>query len=351
MLRFVRGNLLDAQVDALVNTVNTVGVMGKGVALQFKRAFPENFESYERACERGEIEIGRVFTVKISRLEGPKFVINFPTKKHWKGKSRLEYIDSGLQSLTSEIRRLQIRSIAIPPLGCGLGGLLWHDVRRRIESALSPLGDVDIFVFEPAGKPTAERMKTATKKPTMTLGRATVLRLMRRYLDAMMDDAVSLLELHKLAYFMQEAGAELRLDFVKGRYGPYAKNLHHVLDKMEGHFIVGYGDGSEEPGKIIQLKGDAASKAKTYLVKHPTAHNGFDRVEKLIDGFETPFGMELLGSVHWVTLHEKQPARSATEAACLIHDWNPRKKDSFTLDHVETAWSRLGEYGWLSSVF
>jgi O-acetyl-ADP-ribose deacetylase (regulator of RNase III) len=347
VLRFIRGNLLEADVDALVNSVNTVGVMGKGVALQFKRAYPENFEAYRRACENGELVTGRVFTVKLSRLERPKYIINFPTKEHWKGSSRLEYVEEGLRSLVHEIERFGIKSIAIPPLGCGLGGLAWRDVRSRIEAVLGGLLDVTIFVYEPAGKPVAEQMKTATSKPPMTLGRATVLGLMGRYLKAMMDDAVTLLELHKLTYFMQEAGADLRLEFVKGLYGPYAKNLHHVLEKIEGHYILGYGDGSEEPGKEIEPQRDAIAKAEAFMVQRPIAHQRFERVERLIDGFETAFGMELLGSVHWVAVHEQVPARTPTDAIHLIHDWNERKKYSFSSEHIVTAWNRLTEQSWL----
>ena len=349
MIRYVRGDILDADVDALVNTVNTVGVMGKGIALQFKRAYPENFEAYRRACEQGALQIGNVLTVKLSRLGKPKYIINFPTKKHWKGASKIDFIEAGLSSLVDEVRRLQLKSIAIPPLGCGLGGLRWRDVRSRIEDSLQVLKDIDILVYEPTGTPAAERMKTATRKPAMTLGRATVLSLMRRYLAAMMDESVTLLELHKLTYFMQESGADLRLKFVKGKYGPYAKNLHRVLEKMEGHYTLGYGDGTEEPGKVIQIKDNSDRLAEEYLQKHRTAHERFARVEQLIDGFETPFAMELLGSVHWLAMHEIRPARSPSEAAELIASWNDRKRVSFSSDHVVTAWSRLCENGWLTA--
>jgi O-acetyl-ADP-ribose deacetylase (regulator of RNase III) len=347
MLRYVRGNMLDAEVDALVNTVNTVGVMGKGIALQFKRAFPENFEAYKRACDRGDLDVGKVFTFDLGRLNPPRYIINFPTKRHWKGKSRIEYIETGLKSLAHEVTRLRIRSMALPPLGCGLGGLAWEEVRALMETELGSIKDVEILVYEPVGKPAAELMKTATKKPQMTLGRATVLGLMGRYLSAMMDDVVTLLELHKLTYFMQEAGADLRLTFVKGRYGPYAENLHHVLERMEGHYIVGYGDGSEEPGKELQPKPGVIERAEEFLERHPESHDRYARVERLIEGFETAFAMELLGSVHWVARHEASPAKDAIGATELVHQWNPRKKQFFSPEHVATAWQRLSDQGWL----
>src|ERR1700722_16267463 len=135
MIKFTRGNLLDAKVDALVNTVNTVGVMGKGVALMFKEAFPENFKDYEAACKKKDVKVGKMFVTK--RLLSPKWIINFPTKEHWRGDSKLEWIDAGLDDLKRVIIENGIKSVAIPPLGSGNGGLKWEDVRPKIEAALS----------------------------------------------------------------------------------------------------------------------------------------------------------------------------------------------------------------------
>jgi O-acetyl-ADP-ribose deacetylase (regulator of RNase III) len=350
MIEFTRGNLFEADVEALVNTVNTVGVMGKGVALQFSQSFPEILPAYKDACKAGELVVGTVQVIELPLLagmQGPKYVINFPTKKHWRGDSKIEFIQTGLQSLREEIAARQIKSIAIPPLGCGLGGLNWADVRQEIESALSDVADVQIVVYEPAGKPAAKALKTKTTKPKMTPGRAALLELMRRYLVPLMDDAVTLLELHKLMYFMQEAGEELRLDFVKGKYGPYATNLRHVLNKIEGHFVTGFGDASEEPGKVLEASDEATQKAQTYLKSKAETLGRFERVDTLIDGFETAYGMELLASVHWVAKHEEQPADSPEAAVKLIHDWNDRKRDSFGSQHVQVAWDRLTSEGWL----
>lgn len=347
MIRKVRGNLLDADVQALVNTVNTVGVMGRGVALQFKRAFPQNFKAYKKVCDEKRLTVGTVFTYDLHSLQNPRYIINFPTKKHWKGKSKIEYIESGLQALAQEIERLGIESIALPPLGCGLGGLAWDAVYRCVEQALRPLQNVDILVYEPVGAPEATRMKTRTERPRMTPGRAALLGLMKRYLAPLMDDAVTLLEIHKLMYFMQEAGENLRLDYVKGAYGPYAKNLHHVLDRIEGHFIAGYGEGSEQPGKIIEYKPEAAEQAELFLRKHRATLERFRRIEKLIEGFETPYGMELLASVHWIVLHEDDDARRAPNIAVKgVHDWNARKQRVFRDEHIQIAWRRLRKQDW-----
>lgn len=347
MIRVTRGNILDAEAEALVNTVNTVGVMGKGIALQFKRAFPENFKEYERACKAKTFDVGTVLTVKVSQLEGPRYVINFPTKRHWKGKSKLEFIESGLEALAVEIERLAINSIAIPPLGCGLGGLNWPDVFKRIQDALGRFEDVDILVFEPAGKPAASEMKTATERPAMTAGKAALLGLMKRYMVPLMDEAVTLLELHKLMYFMQETGEKLRLQFVKGNYGPYAQNLRHVLTQIEGHYLNGFSDASEEPGKILEPLPGAMEEAEAFLKKKPQTHERFERVERLIEGFETAYGLELLASVHWVAKHEKSRASDTEEAIRLMHEWNVRKRESFAAEHIRVAWDQLVQKGWL----
>jgi O-acetyl-ADP-ribose deacetylase (regulator of RNase III) len=143
------GDLLSADVEALVNTVNTVGVMGKGLALQFKRRFPANFAIYAAACQRGEVEVGRMLIVETARTTTPRFIINFPTKKHWRDPSRLEYVRAGLVALVCEIRERGIRSIAIPPLGCGNGGLTWAAVRPLIDQALEKLTGVRALVFAP----------------------------------------------------------------------------------------------------------------------------------------------------------------------------------------------------------
>jgi len=184
MIELQRGDILKADAEALVNTVNCVGVMGRGIALQFRKAFPENFIAYKALCDRGELQPGRMMVYDLGRLTHPRYLINFPTKRHWKGKSRMEDIESGLTALVEEVRAREIRSIAIPPLGCGLGGLDWHDVRPRIEAAFRDLPEVRVLLFEPAGAPDAEEMVKDQRTPEMTVGRAALISLIRRYLAA-----------------------------------------------------------------------------------------------------------------------------------------------------------------------
>lgn len=158
MVKLATGNLLRAEAEALVNTVNCVGHMGKGVALQFKKAFPDNFAYYQKACRAGDVQPGRMLVFETGAMLGLKYIINFPTKKHWRGESEYEYIKSGLEALVAEVKRHGIRSIALPPLGCGLGGLDWNRVRPMIETAFAGVPNVEVLLFEPAGAPEAKSM-------------------------------------------------------------------------------------------------------------------------------------------------------------------------------------------------
>ena len=189
MIRFATGDVLRAEVDALVNTVNCVGIMGRGIALQFRNAFPDNFKAYVQACKREEVQPGRMFVFETGMMH-PRYIINFPTKRHWRGKSRMEDIESGLEALRNEIITRRIRSIAIPPLGSGLGGLYWPDVRARIEAVLHDVKDVDVVVYEPTGAPDAQTMARTRDVPNMTAGRAALVVLMHRYLEGLLDPFV-----------------------------------------------------------------------------------------------------------------------------------------------------------------
>ncbi len=344
MIELTQGDILQADAEALVNTVNCVGVMGRGIALQFKKAFPENFKRYKAACDNKELQPGKMFIYDLNRLYNPRYVVNFPTKRHWKGKSRMADIETGLQALVEEVRKRDINSIAIPPLGCGLGGLRWADVRAKIEDAFQDLSDVQILLYEPKGAPPAEKMVHSKKVPNLTVGRAALLVLMRRYLAAVMDPFVTLLEIHKLMYFMQESGEGLKLQYNKGLYGPYAQNLRHVLTIMEGHFITGYGDAEDNPEREINLLPEVLPRAEGFLEDHPSTRKHFQRVVDLISGFETPFGMELLSTVHWVANNEG--AITADQAVSKTYSWNDRKR-MFLEKHIRLAWDILERKGWL----
>jgi O-acetyl-ADP-ribose deacetylase (regulator of RNase III) len=348
MIRYKTGDILADDAEALVNTVNCVGIMGRGIALQFKNAFPKNFRAYERACELHEVQPGKMFVYESDSLTNPRYIINFPTKRHWRGKSRMEDIESGLDALVEEIKSKHICSIAIPPLGAGLGGLDWRQVRLRIEKALDGLEGLDARVYEPKGAPSSQEMSSARNVPKMTAGRAALVVLMDRYLRGLLDPSVSLLEVHKLMYFMQEAGEPLRLQYVKGPYGPYAENLRYVLKAIEGHLISGYADGGDAPDKQLELVPGAVSDANAFLKQNRPALDRFERVGNLVEGFETPFGLELLSTVHWVV--KKMDARNLADVASKTYAWSERKK-RFTLNQIELTLDVLAARQWIPLSF
>lgn len=345
-IELTRGDLLKAHADALVNTVNCVGVMGKGVALQFKRAFPENFRIYKRACDVGQVTTGRVLVVDCLDGSTPRFIVNFPTKIHWRDDSRLAWIRSGLEDLVRQVAGRGIRSIALPPLGCGNGGLDWADVRPLIEQAFAPLPGVHVLLFEPLGAPAAETMDVRTKRPRLTRARAILIRLLRAY--ELVDGQLTKLEVQKLAYFLQAAGEPLRLGFVKHQYGPYAEKLNFVLQDLEGHYLRGYGDRTV--ASRLHLLPGAVAAADEILAADAVARRRLRRVSQLIEGFESPYGMELLATVHWVASRNESARRDIAQAIADVGDWNPRKKARYQAPHVAAAWQRLTELGWLEAM-
>jgi O-acetyl-ADP-ribose deacetylase (regulator of RNase III) len=343
----VEGNLLEADVDAVVNTVNTVGVMGKGIALQFRRAYPSMFRAYVAAVKAGDVQIGRMHVWTNDALGGPRYIINFPTKSHWRARSRLADVELGLSDLVKVVEDLRITSIAVPPLGCGNGGLAWSQVEPLIVGAFTRLPAVDVRLYPPAGAPSAAAMVTRTPRPPWTVGKAALVDLVSRYGAEALD--VSLIEVQKLMYFLQEAGEPLRLRYQKGHYGPYAENLQHVLRAVEGHFLVGFGDGSlplasAEPISVLP---GVAEEASAVLAAHPGTRDRESRVLDLAAGWESAYGLELLSTVHWVAVHAPDPAADPDDAASRVAEWSPRKATLFTAEHVRLAWSHLAASGWL----
>lgn len=342
MIHIRDGNLIQTNAEALVNTVNCVGVMGKGIALQFKQAFPDNFKLYEKACREDQIQIGKMFVVSTDQFVNPKYIINFPTKKHWRNRSKIEYIKTGLQDLIAQIKDRDIKTIAVPPLGCGNGGLDWHEVRQLIESAFEEIADVQVSLYEPHGAPDANKMPVGTEKPHLTSARALFIKLIDLY--CIPGYRMSLIEIQKLAYFLQAAGQPLKLQFVRDKYGPYAENLNFVLQRLEGHYIRGYGDRSRKTE--VHLLPEALNAAETFLEQDQDATQRLNRVSNLIEGFETPYGLELLGTVHWLSKENENVANNVDIAVKGVRDWNKRKKEQFKPLHIEVAWKRLQEQNW-----
>ncbi|MCI3225840.1 macro domain-containing protein [Streptomyces sp. NP-1717] len=349
MITHGTGNLLLADVDALVNTVNTVGVMGKGIALQFKRAYPENFKDYKASCDRKDVAVGRMHVHEVGQVGGPRFIVNFPTKRHWREPSRIEDIASGLVALRDEIVERGIKSIAVPPLGCGNGGLSWHEVEPLIRQALGTIPGVEVRVWEPAGSPSANSMPNATEAPAMTRERAAFLVALSRYIrngisrGLAFEPRVSLLEAHKVVYFLQKFNLPLGLPFEKGIYGPYSQPLDRAVSTMEGHFVTGFGDGTSGAQAILELNKDSVNEAEHLLLQHPEFKVIEAKFQKLTSGFEDAFGMELLSTVLFAAEELVPPPPSPEAVTACIRGWNQRKQRLFSEAHVRKAWQRLSE--------
>lgn len=347
MIKETRGNLLKAPAEALVNTVNTKGIMGKGIALQFRQAFPEMFRDYERACKDQQVVLGKMDVHDLGGLVGgPRWIINFPTKGHWKTKSRMEDVESGLKDLIAIIRKLGIKSIAVPPLGCGNGGLPWNDVRPLIEQAFVDVPEVEVLLFAPVETPEAVAMPNRTEKPKMTPGQAALVSLVDRYLKGLLDPIVTLLEVHKLMYFLQVAGQDLRLSFEPKQRGPFATNLRHVLIRMESHYTSGYGDGKDAPEVQIDLLPHAVEEAERVLDGNAVIGERMERVTSLIEGYEDSYGLELLSSIHWVMAIDERARKDKNAAIEGVLSWNAAKRKSLKPEHLGKAWERLTALGW-----
>jgi len=308
MINFTQGNLLEAKVEALVNTVNTVGVMGKGIALMFKDRFKDNFRQYAQACKEGRVQTGKMFVTEPSELDGPRWIVNFPTKQHWKGNSRLEWIIEGLQDLRRFLIENEVKSIAIPPLGAGNGGLDWPTVRKQIEVALKDL-DLVITVFEPTK--TYQNVAKHTGVEKLTPARALVAELVRRYWVLGME--CSLLEIQKLAWFLERSIEKrqpddnpLKLQFEANKFGPYAHNLTKLLDGLDGSYLRSDKRIADaDPFDVIWFADERKELVQAFLRSDAKAYTeALEETAALIDGFESPFGMELLATVDWLLTRE-----------------------------------------------
>lgn len=313
MIRFTQGNLLDANVQAVVNTVNTVGVMGKGIALMFKERFPENHAAYLAACRAEKLQAGRLFVFPSVELTGPRWIVNFATKKHWRQPSRLEWVESGLDDLRRFVVEKGIRSIAVPPLGCGNGGLEWGAVRPRIEAALGDLEGVDVVVYEPTAAYQNVRKRKGVEK--LTPARALIAEMVRRYYVLGIDCTV--LETQKLAWFLDRTIRRmklkdpLKLHFKADRYGPYAHDLTHLLERLDGSYL--HCDKrltDAEPFDVIRFE-DAKRETVGLYLNGPEAQEyrpALEATDELIDGFQSPLGLEVLATVSWLVEREGAPA-------------------------------------------
>ncbi|MGY3615752.1 type II toxin-antitoxin system antitoxin DNA ADP-ribosyl glycohydrolase DarG [Bradyrhizobium sp. USDA 10063] len=352
MITFTEGNLLKANTEALVNTVNTVGVMGKGIALMFKEAFPDNFRAYAAACKKNEIKVGRVFvTERQDWVDGPKWIINFPTKQHWRNPSKIEWIKEGLQDLVRVIREHKIKSIALPPLGSGNGGLDWKNVRPLIQSSLGNIEGIEVIVYEPTERYQNVGKPSGVEK--LTSARALVAELVRRY--SVLGFECTLLEIQKLAYLLQRKimssgqASPLKLTFQADKFGPYAPTLGHLLNSLDGSYL--HCEKRVADASVLDtIWFESAKKdvVATYLKTTDAKEfsGALDETTSLIDGFEFPLGMELLATVDWLLDHDKvEPTLDGVKKG--LASWlgggeaSQRKLKLFDDGMIELALSRL----------
>jgi O-acetyl-ADP-ribose deacetylase (regulator of RNase III) len=343
MITYKTGNLLDATVQALVNTVNTVGVMGKGVALQFKTAYPENAKSYTDAVKEGKMKLGEVLIVPVNSMSSVKYIINFPTKAHWRYPSRIAWIKSGLENLRQRLLEYDIKSVALPPLGCGNGGLHWSEVRPLIESALSDL-PAEVIVYEPSTE-IQKILKKEERTPAsrLTPVRAMLLQLLYRY--RALGEFTSEFAAEKLGYFLERFGdKQLKLDFQKGVYGPYSGKVRHILYAINGYYLKGYEQKDAKPFEPLELLVEKSSEVKEFLEDNLTAEEKerLDTVSSFIEGFESPYGLELLATVDFLVNENHSLNAEAIKAG--LQKWSQRKLGLFKEQHIQLALDQLKKY-------
>lgn len=326
MIQYKIGNLLDSKADALVNTVNTVGVMGKGIALQFKNRFPDNFKIYATACKNKNLSVGQLLVTEEETLHaGKKIIINFPTKTNWRSPSEYQYITDGLIELIQVIQEKKITSIAIPPLGAGNGGLDWNKVKQLLEQHLAAV-DCDIYIYEPNAS-----VQEVLKKERVKLTPARAMLLSVLYELARNGELVSEFSAEKIAYFLQRFGAKetFNLTFKPNFYGPYSGKVKHVLYYLNGSYIMGYSSKDKKPFEVLGLISDAEVEVNEFMNKPENAIHK-DVVEKtkaFLAGFYSTFGLELLSTIDFIICDKKADSQEAITKE--LENWSSRKKTLF----------------------
>lgn len=342
MIKLTQGNILTANVEAIVNTVNVVGVMGKGIALAFKKAFPQNFNLYKSACLKKEVRVGEMFITETDKIS-PKLIVNFPTKEHWRGRSKIRFIEAGMKDLVRVINERQIRSIAIPPLGCGNGGLDWSEVKCIILNELSCLkSEVDVTIFEPGYN---NQVIPSAKNISLTPARAMLLSALKNY--QILGYSINLLVAQKIAYFLQRLGEPLNLQFEKGHYGPYSHRLQHLLKYLNGYYLnFKHEDTKPSTNVVINNFDNVSSYIKSGL--DDKQKDRLKKIQELIEGFESPYGLELLATVDFINQQEK--VKSEDEIINKIGEWTSRKKEIMKPYHIKVAHQRLKDNNYLNSI-
>ncbi len=325
MIKYIKGNILESNAQALINTVNTVGIMGKGIALQFKKAYLSNFKAYAEACKRKEIDVGKLFVTHDSNLSsGEKMIINFPTKKDWRKPSEYSYIESGLDNLVKIIEEKQIKSVAIPPLGAGSGGLEWEKVKKIIEQKLSYL-NIEIFIYEPT-----VQIKEHLKKERVKLTDARALLLYVLYDLVKNGEYVSEFSSEKICYFLQRFGAKkyFKLKYEPNFYGPYSGKVRFVLNILNGSYVMGFSDMNKKPFEPLTIVADGYDTVKKHIQDKQELLVIAKKTTNFLNGFYSDFALELLSSIDYITSKNQTFEKGIISRE--LEEWSNRKRSMFS---------------------
>ncbi len=328
MIKYIIGNLFESTAEAIVNTVNTDGIMGKGIALQFKNLFPSNFKTYKDLCKNGGFNIGDLLVVKDQNIEtGEKTIINFPTKINWRKSSEYSYIVSGLKKLVKVIQKNKIKSIAIPPLGSGNGGLQWYKVKTLIEEHLKNIEDCEVIVYEPNN-----HVKEVLKKERVKLTPARGMLLYMLFELVKNGEFVSEFASEKLCYFLQRFGGKeyFKLEYTPNFYGPYSGKVKHILNYLNGSYITGYAGKDKKPFEELNLLVDSVEQVEEFIDNNPDPKKIVKLTSSFLNGFYSSFGLELMSTVDFIgnTYNTSDKKFIQTQIA----NWSYRKKTLFSND-------------------
>lgn len=339
MINYIEGNLFDSKAEALVNTVNTTGIMGKGIALQFKKAFPYNYKVYQAACADKTFNIGDlIVTEEESLLYGRKIIIDLPTKKDWRKPAEYSYIETGLNKLVAVIQEKEIKSIALPALGAGNGGLNWNTVKALMEKSLSGL-DCDISIYQPNALIIEVMNKERVK---LTPARAMLLAVLFEFVKS--GEFVSEFAAEKVAYFLQQFGAKdvFNLNFTPNFYGPYSGKVKRVLYYLNGSYITGYSAMDKKPFEELGIVMDTEQEVINYLSKKENIYylEMANKTKLFLSGFYSPFGLELLSTINFIA--QKRQTTDLTVISTDLDNWSFRKRTLFSNKRfVELAVKKL----------
>jgi len=345
MIELTKGNLLASSDGVLVNTVNTVGVMGKGIALQFKDEFPHNYEVYVETCKKGELYPGTLLTVTDwSPRYGEKIIVNFPTKVHWRNPSKYEYIQKGLVALREFIITNKVESISIPPLGCGNGGLDWIKVKPMIMDSLSGL-DTVIHLYEPSADVAKVLKSTARPIGDVTLTPERAMMLYALFFYETLGEQANLFAANKLVYFMQRLGEPAfgKYKFTAAHFGPYSTQVGRALHQLNGKYITGLEQMELHAFDPLSLQYNTWEEVKEYVDENLSvaSRERLEQLVALVSGFQSTLSLEVLATVDYV--RNENPGISLEDTIQKVWEWNERKRTLFKERYIQIAYEHLKE--------